>query len=266
MFFMLCALFANFRVTPALSAVADITPKGEHGLRHVETCQRGFYATLSIVAAVGSKYGLGITSGLIVQGPGPLRRPKMHFRSVFRRNLPIERVFDSEFFRRYLGIICFIAEPCWLVTRIVSWVWKRRVSDGEVPVRFSGLSVCSSTHLFTISVIWLGGSPILISMTYSVELLQFYLDIRSRLVVDGLYGTHFTNTSGLIHRKRVFFSGKVVGLPTREPRGFIARVYASDPGASLRGSGTGIVGGVYWDETRDTYIAIDRSSDPDCSV
>nr|CAD1829940.1 unnamed protein product [Ananas comosus var. bracteatus] len=51
-------------------------------------------------------------------------------------------------------------------------------------------------------------------------------------------GTHFTNTSGLIHRKRVFFSEKVVGLPTREPRGFIARVYASDPGASLRGSGT----------------------------
>ena len=51
-------------------------------------------------------------------------------------------------------------------------------------------------------------------------------------------GTHFTNTSGQIHRKRVFFSGKVVRLPTREPRGFIARVYASDPGASLRGSGT----------------------------
>nr|CAD1820349.1 unnamed protein product [Ananas comosus var. bracteatus] len=133
------------------------------------------------------------------------------------------------------------------------------------------------TYLFTISVIWLGGSPILISMTYSVELLQFYLDLRSRLVADDLYGrcalrgwivascrwkifehttliattgTHFMNTSGLIHRKRVFFSGKVVGLPTREPRSFIARVYASDPGASLRGSGT------------DTYVAVDRSSDP----
>uniref|UniRef100_A0A6V7QWS1 Uncharacterized protein n=1 Tax=Ananas comosus var. bracteatus TaxID=296719 RepID=A0A6V7QWS1_ANACO len=51
-----------------------------------------------------------------------------------------------------------------------------------------------------------------------------------------LISTHFTNTSGLIHRKRVFFSGKVVGMPTREPRGFIARVYASDPGASLRGA------------------------------
>jgi len=44
------------------------------------------------------------------------------------------------------------------------------------------------TYLFTISVIWLGGSPILISMTYSVELLQFHLDVRSRVVADGLYG------------------------------------------------------------------------------
>nr|CAD1842505.1 unnamed protein product [Ananas comosus var. bracteatus] len=111
----------------------------------------------------------------------------------------------------------------------------RRVTVIVISMLISCLGV-ELTYLFTISVIWLGGSPILISMTYSVELLQFYLDIRSRLVADGLYGTHFTNTSGLIHRKRVFFSGKVVGLPTREPRGFIARVYASDPGASLRGS------------------------------
>nr|CAD1837709.1 unnamed protein product [Ananas comosus var. bracteatus] len=38
---------------------------------------------------------------------------------------------------------------------------------------------------------------------------------------DSCTGTHFTNTSGLIHRKRVFFSGKVVGLPTREPRALL---------------------------------------------
>nr|CAD1827166.1 unnamed protein product [Ananas comosus var. bracteatus] len=84
MFFMLCALFADFRVTPALSTVAEIAPKGEHGIRHAETCQRGFYAALFVVATVGSKYGLRIASGLIVQGPKPLRESESDFRMLMQ--------------------------------------------------------------------------------------------------------------------------------------------------------------------------------------
>nr|CAD1835747.1 unnamed protein product [Ananas comosus var. bracteatus] len=38
---------------------------------------------------------LRVTSGLIVQGPKPLRKSKSDFRGVFRRNLPIERSFGS---------------------------------------------------------------------------------------------------------------------------------------------------------------------------
>nr|CAD1830006.1 unnamed protein product [Ananas comosus var. bracteatus] len=63
------------------------------------------------LAAVGSKLGLRITSGLIVQGPKPLRKSKNDFRSVFRRNPPTKCGFDSELFRRYLVIICDVAEP-----------------------------------------------------------------------------------------------------------------------------------------------------------
>nr|CAD1821477.1 unnamed protein product [Ananas comosus var. bracteatus] len=60
---------------------------------------------------------LWITSGLIVQGPKPLRESKSDFRCVSRRNPPTERGFGLELFRWCFVMDCLIAEPCWLVTR-----------------------------------------------------------------------------------------------------------------------------------------------------
>ncbi|OAY84141.1 Serine/threonine-protein phosphatase [Ananas comosus] len=105
-----CALIPEVRVARARVVAAGSAPKGEHGLRRAETLQQvrwqppDPFAFRFVVAVVGSRLRLKITYGLIVQGPKPLQKSNCHFRSVFRRNPPIERVFDSEFIRRCLVV------------------------------------------------------------------------------------------------------------------------------------------------------------------
>nr|CAD1835681.1 unnamed protein product [Ananas comosus var. bracteatus] len=58
---------------------------------------------------------LWVISGLIVQGPGPLRRSKMYFRCVCRQNPPTERGFGSKLFRRAPGDSWYQSVPSGIV-------------------------------------------------------------------------------------------------------------------------------------------------------
>nr|CAD1823017.1 unnamed protein product [Ananas comosus var. bracteatus] len=68
--------------------------------------------------------------------PQAFWKSNVDFRCVFQRSPPTERDFGSKFFRRCLTVNCVVAEPCWLVTRVVLRVQKQRVSDGGSDVEF----------------------------------------------------------------------------------------------------------------------------------
>nr|CAD1840661.1 unnamed protein product [Ananas comosus var. bracteatus] len=101
----------------APSTVAGIAPKGEHGLRHVET-----WLLCNFVRRGCCWQQVWAEDNLRIDCPRPRTFAKTGnaFSERFLAKSADRTRFRFGILRRYLGIICFIAEPCWLVTRIVS--------------------------------------------------------------------------------------------------------------------------------------------------